>query len=164
MSQSWKQSTAYSVHLNSRDDVSVDFSVDPDMYTKLEIKKPKKGEENIGDMEKIYKFQLEKDLKKIVARKGTYRDHYNSYMQVRESDPTYRSIGVPSTLGADGDFGSVIEQTKENSWQSTSKPYGVIAHKRYLEYLANLPKGPTKDEIQDKMQRSMDRELWEKVL
>lgn len=57
-----------------------------------------------------------------------------------------------------------MDRTKDHSWQSTSKPYGEIAHKRYLEYLANLPKGPTWDEIQDRKQRAQDRELWDQIV
>jgi len=45
----------------------------------------------------------------------------------------------------------------------TSKPYGEIAHKRHLEYIANLPKGPTKAEVIAAQQRKNDEELWDKV-
>lgn len=62
-----------------------------------------------------------------------------------------------------GDFREVIELSRETSWRSTSKPYGEIAHKRYLEYLANLPKGPTQEEIIAKQQKANDNELWEKI-
>jgi hypothetical protein len=160
----WKQSDAFRQQFNTSDDASVGFSVDNEMYTKLGIKKPKKGEENTHDMEKIYEYQLEKDLQKIVQRKGTYKSRAEAYNRIRETDPEYQEIALPDRFGAYGDFNSVDFKLKEHSWQSTSKPYGVIAHKRYLEYLANLPKGPTKDEVQDKVQRGMDRELWEKVV
>ena len=50
---------------SSFDERSVDFSVDPEMYTKLDIKKAKMGEENPFDVQKIYQFQLDKDIKKI---------------------------------------------------------------------------------------------------
>lgn len=160
----WKQSSEFREQFNSADDASVAFSVDPDMYEKLGIKKPKKGEENQSDLEKIYRYQLEKDLKKMVERKGTYKSRADKFTRIRESDPEYRHIAIAPTFGAEGNFIDINAQTKLHSWQSTSKPYGVIAHKRYLEYLANLPKGPTKDEVQDKLQRHMDRELWEKVV
>lgn len=40
---------------------------------------------------------------------------------------------------------------------------GEIAHKRYLEYLANLPKGPTEAEIIAVQQKKVDTDLWENI-
>lgn len=160
----WKQTETLQEQFNANDDASVTFSVDPDMYTKLGIRKPKKGEEVLHDIEKIYNFQLEKDLKKLRERKGSYKARVEKFTRIRESDPAYREIAIPPSLGEKGNFNQVDVTMIDHSWQSTSKPYGVIAHKRYLEYLANLPKGPTKNEIDDKIQRNMDRELWAKVV
>lgn len=160
----WKKSELYRQQFSGSDDASVDFSVDPEMYSKLGIKKMKKGEENQHDLEKIYQFQLDKDIQKMVKRKGPYKKRADLFMDIRHTDPDFRSVAVPPKLGSDGEFVELLAHTATKSWQATSKPYGEIAHKRYLEYLANLPKGPTLDEIQDRKQRSMDRELWEKIM
>lgn len=40
---------------------------------------------------------------------------------------------------------------------------GEIAHKRYLEYLANLPKGPTDAEIIAVLQKKTDTDLWDNI-
>ena len=84
-----------------------------------------------------------------------------------------------------GDFRAIINRSIETSWRATSKPYGEvllrfvainsaenlikstvlgeIAHKRYLEYLANLPKGPTDAEIIAAQQKKVDTDLWENI-
>lgn len=38
---------------NNQDEKSVDFSEDPEMYQKLDMKKPKRGEERPYDIEKM---------------------------------------------------------------------------------------------------------------
>ncbi len=145
------------------DDKSVDFSVDPNMYEKLGIKKAKKGDENAFDTNKLYGFQLNKDIKKIRQVKGTYKSRNKLYLDIRENDPYFKAIASAPQIGKNANFRELLNQTVENSWRSTSQPYGVIAHKRYLEYLQNLPKGPSADEILDKLQRKTDTELWDKI-
>lgn len=149
---------------NAYDDKSVEFSEDPNMYEKLGMKKPKRGEEKPYDIEKVYQFQLEKDLAKIRQARGPYKERNDLYTQLRHEDPLYHEIAKTAPLGQDGDFNALLPYTKDESWKQTSKPYGEIAHKRYLEYLANLPKGPTDEEIKDKEQRQKDKDLWKKVM
>ncbi len=146
------------------DEASIDFSIDPDMYKKLEIRKARKGEENALDLEKIYNFQLKKDLEKLVKVKGSYEERNSLYLSARETDPYYQSIASVTEVGAKGKFSEINPYVAEEAWRSTSQPYGVIAHKRYLEYIKNLPKGPTLEEIKDRAQRTQDKELWEKVV
>lgn len=149
---------------SSQDDKSIDFSEDPEMYEKLNMKKPKRGEEKPYDIEKVYRFQLEKDIAKIKKSRGTFKERNKTYESIRQEDPEYQKIAAPTLVGANGEFSSLLPYTKEESWRSTSKPYGIIAHKRYLEWLANLPKGPTEEEVRDKIQRKNDQELWRQVV
>lgn len=146
------------------DDQSVDFSVDPEMYTKLEIKKAKLGEENAFDTQKIYQFQLEKDIKKINAIKGPYKVRNQHFLDIRKTDEMYRKVAVPAQIATHGNFVEILEYTTEESWKATSRPYGEQAHKRYLDYLVNIPKGPSDAEVKDKLQRAMDKELWDKIM
>lgn len=146
------------------DDASVDFSVDPDMYTKLDIRKAKLGEENAFDIQKIYTFQLEKDIKKITVAKGQHKDRNQRFLKIRELDEAYQQVAVPSKIASDGNFLEILQYTTEESWKATSRPYGEQAHKRYLDYLMNIPKGPSEDEIIDKQQRAMDQELWGNIV
>jgi hypothetical protein len=145
------------------DDKSVDFSVDPQMYEKLGIKKAKKGEETSFDVDKLYGFQLEKDIKKIRTMKGSYEARNNMYLNIRATDPYYQAVASVPQLGKRANFRDLLQHTTETSWRVTSQPYGVIAHKRYLEYLHNLPKGPSEDEVRDRLQRKTDNELWENI-
>lgn len=145
------------------DDKSVDFSVDPNMYEKLGIKKAKKGEESAFDVDKLYEFQLKKDIQKIRAVKGTYKSRNNLYLGIRQNDPYYQAVASAPQSGKDGNFADLLHRTTDHSWRSTSQPYGIIAHKRYLEYLRNLPKGPSEDEIRDRLQRKTDNDLWEQI-
>eukprot|EP01039_Chlorochromonas_danica_P003628 gene3628-3973_t len=147
------------------DEQSVDFSVDPEMLAKLEIKKPRKGEEfSTYDRDKIYRFQLEKDVKKLTKNRGKFQDRNNRFLEARRTDPEYCRYAVPQTVASDGRFNELLNQTIPLSWQATSQPYGEIAHKRYLEYLANLPKGPSEEELRDKAQRQMDQDLWAQII
>lgn len=146
------------------DEQSVDFSVDPDMYTKLDVKKAKLGEENPFDRQKIYNFQLEKDIKKMTAKKGRYKDRNNRFLQIRKLDEDYKRVAVASDIATHGNFIEILEYTAEESWKATTRPYGVQAHKRYLDYIANIPKGPTDEEIRDKQQRAMDKDLWDNIM
>lgn len=149
----------------AEDEQSVDFSVDPDMLAKLEIKKPRKGEEfSTYDRDKIYQFQLEKDIKKLTQNRGKFQDRNNRFLEARRSDPDYCRHAVPQTVGSEGRFNELLHQTIPLSWQATSQPYGDIAHKRYLEYLANLPKGPSEEELRDRAQRQMDQDLWAQIM
>ena len=145
------------------DEQSVDFSVDPEMYTKLGIKKAKAGEESTFDMQKIYQFQLEKDIKKITKKKGFYKERNARHVELRETDPEYRKVAVPLTTGKDGLFTDTLPLTVEDSWKLTTKPYGELAHKRYLHYLAHIPPGPTEEVINDKIQRAADKQLWKTI-
>lgn len=146
------------------DEQSVDFSVDPDMYTKLDVKKAKLGEENPFDRQKIYNFQLEKDIKKLAAKKGPYKERVKRHLKIRQMDEDYKRVAVPSDIATHGNFIEILEYTTEESWKATTRPYGIQAHKRYLDYIANIPKGPTDEQIRDKQQRAMDKDLWDNIM
>jgi hypothetical protein len=146
------------------DEQSVDFSVDPKMYEKLGIKKAKLGEENPFDVEKIYKFQLEKDIAKLTSKKGKYTDRNKKFLEIRKMDEEYKRVAVSSEIATHGNFKEILEYTTEESWKATSRPYGIQAHKRYLDYVANIPKGPSAEAVIDKEQRKQDKELWEKIM
>ena len=49
---------------------SVDFSVDPMMYEKLGISKARSGEMTEFEQQKVYDFQLDKDIRKLVDKRG----------------------------------------------------------------------------------------------
>jgi len=118
------------------------YSVDPDMYEKIGIRKPKKGEEmNNFDAEKIISFQLEKDLPKIVTNHGTYDELNKDYFLGEKVAPeSYEKFGMHITsqgnlvrsknLGAKGTIGKVAKYAEDISWRETTKPYGIIAAKR----------------------------------
>lgn len=147
------------------DDQSISFSVDPEMYTKLAITKPRRGEEHSTyDTEKMYTYQLDRDIKKMVSKRGSYAQREKKFMDIRMIDSEYAAFADTKPFGNDGNFVELQRKTIPISWTATCQPYGEIAHKRYLEYLANLPKGPTEEEIKDKQQRVMDQELWTKVI
>eukprot|EP01038_Epipyxis_sp_PR26KG_P008877 gene8877-11974_t len=146
------------------DEKSATFSVDPHMYQKLGIKKAKEGEQSDYDIGKLYEFQLNKDIEKIRNVKGTFATRNTRYVKMRESDPLYNQVAQPKLLGNDGNFITATTLTVEASWKATTQPYGEIAHKRYLEYLASIPKGPTEEEILAKAQHDMDHELWAKII
>lgn len=146
------------------DDRSVDFSIDPNMYTKLDIKKAKLGEENPFDVQKIYQFQLNKDIEKLTKQKGKYKDRNKRFLQIRTIDEEYKRVAIPSNIANNGQFNEILEFTIDETWKLSSRPYGEQAHKRYLDYIANIPKGPSHNEIQDKAQRKMDKELWNNIM
>jgi len=146
------------------DEKSIDFSVDPDMYQKLGIKKARKGEEMITDIEKLNSFQLKKDIEKIVKVRGSYEHRNQLYLQLRAQDPYYNDIAALKTFAADGKFEDINELTKDSHWKQTSKPHGEMAHKRYLHYLESLPNGPSEAQIKDQMQREMDDKLHQKIM
>lgn len=146
------------------DDRSVDFSVDPDMYTKLGINKTRKGEEKMTELQKLYEFQLEKDLKKIAQVKGTFQHRNEKYLKLRDKDPLYHEIAQIPTFANDGNFCEISYLTKDHHWEATTHPYGIHAHKRYMKFVQALPTGPTDVEIKDKLQRALDQELIEEIL
>lgn len=148
---------------NENDDLSLQFSIDPDMYRKLGIKKAKRGEESSFDINKIYEFQLQRDIAKIKQSRGTYKERNNAFLHTRDKDPFYHELAKKSDLAIDGKFNELLEYTAEPSWKETSQPYGEIAHKRYIEYLNSIPPGPTPEMIQDVDQREQDNKLWKDI-
>jgi hypothetical protein len=148
------------------------YSVDPQMYEKIGIRKPKKGEEmNNFDAEKIISFQLDKDLPKIVQNHGSFEELNREYYLGEKVHPEgYERLHMRITpngdlvntkkLGANGNIVKVAKYTEDISWRETSKPFGIIAAKRYAEYLANLPKGPSDAELRAVQQKKNDEELW----
>lgn len=146
------------------DDRSIDFSVDPDMMTKLSVKKTRKGEEKMSDIQKIYEYQLDKDVNKIIQARGTFQHRNKTYLKIRDRDPLFHEIAKVPTFANDGKFSEINYLTKEHHWESTTQPYGIHAHKRYVQFVTALPTGPTGSEIKDRLQRELDAALIESVL
>lgn len=151
---------------DDNDDASIAFSVDPMMYEKVGVLRPRRKDDVVTDFdqEKLYMFQLDKDLKKIVAERGHHADRDVQYIKQRmKMDPKYKSAICPTSLGKSGNFAAVSVLASEKSWMATSVPYGDIAHKRYLEWLSQVPKGPSEAELKMAKQIKMDQELWQKI-
>ena len=134
-----------------------------DIYKQLNIKKPRKGEESTWDNERIMKFMLDKDLK-VINKHRTVREKEEKYLTQRSTDVTYLTIANAKPLGRLGNLAEVADESAEVSWRVTTKPYGVISHKRYLEWLGDLPAGPSEEEIKASEQLKMDFELWDNIL
>lgn len=152
---------------NSDSDDSIDSKVFhhdiDDIYKQLQIKKPRKGEESTWDNERIMKFMLEKDLK-VINDHETVRAKEEKYFAQRSTDVSYLTIANAKPLGKLGKLSEVADESAEVSWRVTTKPYGMISHKRYLEWLGDLPAGPSGAEIKASEQLKMDFELWDNVL
>ena len=138
------------------------FSVDPEMFEKTGVKKPRDMKDlNTMEAEKLYKFQVEKDIVKIAKKQGRYKVRNAEYLRHRATDPRFSQIAHGKNLGKLANFEAVSQVAAEarypgksvifyfysanafvitahlHSWQATTIPYGEIAHKRYLEWLAN---------------------------
>ncbi len=134
-----------------------------DIYKQLNIKKPRKGEESTWDNERIMKFMLEKDLQ-VINKHRTVKEKEEKYLAQRSTDVTYLTIANAKPLGRLGKLSEVADESAEVSWRVTTKPYGMISHKRYLEWLGDLPAGPSEEEIKASEQLKMDYELWDNIL
>lgn len=157
--------TSALLHGDGDENQSIDFSVDSKMLEKLDIRRPRRGEDfSTYEADKMYKYQLERDIKKIVEKRGHFAMKNALFLEARQTDADYAELANPKKVGEDGNFIALQNKAIPLSWMSTIRPYGEIAHKRYLEYLANLPKGPTEEEIKDKKQRQLDQELWTKIM
>ena len=144
---------------------SIDFTPDPNAMKVLQIKPPKKGDElDALNAEKIYRYQLEIDMAKLVQKKGSYASRALSYMMQRYQDPKYNSVAFStSKIGVEGATEEVAQVTREISWRATARPEGVIAAKRFQEWLNGTPKGPSEAFVKDKEQRKQDNALWENI-
>lgn len=52
------------------EDRSVDFSIDPKMFEKLAITKARNVDLTEFEQQKVYEFQLDKDIKKLIDKRG----------------------------------------------------------------------------------------------
>jgi hypothetical protein len=151
------------------------FTVDPDIYEKVGVRKPKKGEELNGmEAEKLYRYQLEQDEQKIIDKYGSYKSKTDTFHERRMEEVTYATFNTIKPLGHVGRFNESARAAREISWRATSKVntevYGthlkkapVIAGKRYKEWLTGKPAGPSQEFLVDKEQRRVDQELWENI-
>ena len=101
----------------------------------------------------------DKDKKKINNIKGKYKERTKKFIEFRRKDPIFRQVETDRPVGKHGKFNELDVLTMEDRWKSTSQPYGIIAHKRYLEYLSKLPPGPNEVYLENKKQRGMDSKL-----
>lgn len=151
---------------DDKDEVeSIDLSPDPNAMTMLQIKPPKKGEEiNSLDAEKLYRHQLAIDEEKLRSKKGSYASKALKFMMERYADPKFMSVaGSTSKVGIDCETEEVAQITREISWRATARPEGVIAAKRFQEWLNGTPAGPSQAFLKDKEQRKRDNALWENI-
>ena len=151
---------------DDKDEVeSMDLSPDPNAMTILQIKPPKKGEEiNSLDAEKLYRYQLAIDEEKIKTKKGSYASKALKFMMERYTDPKFMSVAAStSKVGVDCQTEEVAQVTREISWRATARPEGVIAAKRFQEWLNGTPAGPSQAFLKDKEQRKRDIALWENI-
>jgi hypothetical protein len=147
------------------DNVSIVFSVDPDMYRKLDIIKHAGGNDYTPiEQEKIYRYQLEKDIAKIVERRGHYQDRNENFLQNRSGDRDYQKVARGKKTGKSGKFNVVSQLTMQASWRLTSKPDGEIAQKHEKERQEGIRKDPDIMAMKDKEQRLKDQELWARVM
>ena len=147
------------------DDDGKDFHHDFDEVLKvLNIRKPRKGEAlGAWEQERIYKYMLELDEQRIASKGGVSKKEL-AYLQNREQDEMYRDVNDKKLLGAGGIFQDVSDKAIEESWRSGSRPYGIILHKRYLEWLGNLPSGPSQSQIKADLQHKADHGLWDNIV
>jgi hypothetical protein len=75
-----------------------------------------------------------------------------------------QAVAVSSAIATQENFNEILEYTTEKSWKATSHPYGVQAHNRYLDYVANIPKVSSVETAIDKVRRKEDKELWEQIM
>jgi hypothetical protein len=152
------------------------FAWHPQIYELAGVRPPRRGEELSGfDAEKIYKVQLEIDLKKFDSKYGRYKDRVIDFESKRmEQSATYAALASKPMLGENARMNPVGYVTSELSWRATTKLnreiYGdhltkapIIAKKRHQEWLTGKPKGPSQAYVTDKAQRKLDNELWEDI-
>jgi hypothetical protein len=159
----------------------IEFTVDEDIYEKTGVKKPRNGEEldSLGG-EKLYRYQLDQDIEKIIKWQGGFKKKIDDHTEIRMEDASYRLLTEVHPLGSLCTTNDVAMVTREISWRNTSKlaseipqilglrthltkaPF--IANKRYVEWLTGKPKGPSEAFLKDKAQRKQDSELWDDIL
>ena len=135
------------------------FTVDDDIYEKVGVRKPRKGEEVSGmDGDKLYRYQLAQDKVKIIEKYGPYEDKKKEYHETRMKEITYSTFHEVRPLGWHGAFNESSAVARELSWRDTSKlnteVFGLhlqkapeIANKRYKEWLSGKPKGPPRNTL-----------------
>ena len=86
-------------------------------------------------------FQLDRDLKKIVQRTGTYdQKARNYYLDEKRNVAAYNELNINITKqgtvkpvlidGAQGGIANIAKKAESISWRATTKPDGIIAQKR----------------------------------
>ena len=159
-----EDSAAAEAAAKKREEDNIDFTPDPEAMKKLGIAAPKRGDElDALNAEKIYRYQLDLDIQKIRDKKGSYAKRVFDFMLGRQEDPKYKEIALLRSLGVNGATEEVAQVTREISWRATARPEGVIAKKRYKEWLSGTPKGPSQAFLKDREQRKKDNELWENI-
>ena len=83
----------------------LDFTMDDDIYEKTGVKRPRRGEELDGmEAEKLYRYQLEQDIQKIIDFRGTYQNKVQEHNELRNRDTSYRVMNDPHLLGMTGNM------------------------------------------------------------
>jgi hypothetical protein len=144
------------------DDNNSVFSVDPEMITKLKI--PIRVDQRSAlDYQKMYIYQIEKDLVKIVRKHGPHARRNQNFLEARAEDPEYRTLSNNHPLGMNGEIKDVAMVASKISWQATQKPQGPIAQRKHREFVkANIVTVSEKVQKKTKQER-MDKELYDSL-
>ena len=115
-----RQSVKISIDESQEDDVSIAFSIDPDMIKKLDV--PVRVDQRSSlDYDKMYRYQLEKDLKKIVGKYGHFKDRDGRNNRARRADPSFAPF-LEKNQGVNGETTEIAVAAVNLSWQATSQP------------------------------------------
>jgi hypothetical protein len=147
------------------DEKSLDFSIDPDMFKKLGFEKAKRRDrQTYFENTAIIDFQVKKDIEKIKTRKHLSQNvKQMKYINKRGNDVNFRNIASIKKLGSLAKFETVSNKAHEESWRTTSTPFGIIAQKRHLEFMIEYDAGPSNEDLIHKEQKTRDEKLWDEI-
>jgi hypothetical protein len=141
---------------------SIAFSVDPEMVQKLNIP-VRMDQRSALDYDKMYKYQLERDLVKIVNKNGHYQTRNTNFLEARAEDPDYRQLNNNHPLGMHGETKDVAVLAARISWQETTQPFGPIAQRRQQELLKRNTISISEIDTKRSTQARNDHQLWDSI-
>ena len=92
------------------------------------------------EQQKLYTHILQKDLKLLRDNKS-YERANATYYEHKKNDLFYKTVTGTRMLGADGNFDEIDNITTYNRWKMTTKPYGAVAHRKYMEWKDHISGG-----------------------
>ena len=115
---------------------------------------------------RIISYIVNRDVK-ILRKRKNYKEQAKKFIDDQLKDPQYfnkfGAVHDVKSVGTSGDMAAVSKHSKEISWKATSLPDGPMYQKRYQEYLDNLPKGPTEEELAQMEKERYEKEIWIKI-